>query len=235
MTQGQPVDRPPAPVISETLCHLCLTQQPTGQHHKRTAYFIPDIAPLTGFHALLVTTQHWTAFADLEAESYLVEIRTLMDHLRLSGQCAIVFEHGSPTPFVAGVSGKCNSTEHAHIHIVGTQTDISAGIWEALETHLGAPLPQESPWAAPRPTPTGYVWFADPSRSAQYAPGHAIPRQLMRRVVLDCLPLGAGDGRFPYWADQIVFSEALSAQSRRSTKRELERALLKGGSTRVGP
>lgn len=182
---------------------------------------VPDIAPITAGHLLLVPEEHVYSFAQLLARrpqsapalrDLLRNVHQLLVSRGFAG--TVLFEHGSPDPWRPGVSGKCATTEHAHLHIVPHPTPVPP---DALEDAVLRALPGSiwltGPASTGRHRKQGYLWlFRSPAASRWLVPAAGrVPSQLMRRVM--CGHLHAGDELVlrSHWRDFILFRERLAA------------------------
>ena len=92
---------------------------------------MPMVGPLVKEYLLLVPKGHYLSFSHMD-ESLLLEAESLIDKTRniffeRYGLPSIVFEHGAMSHKFKG--GCCS--DHAHIHIVGTQADAYDGICQS--------------------------------------------------------------------------------------------------------
>ncbi|TDV36826.1 hypothetical protein [Actinophytocola oryzae] len=202
-------------------CELCHAEgTPVGPTPVRLR-LMPDIAPITPGHLLLVPEEHVYSFAQLATRHprSVTALRGLLRglHLRLVHRGyagTMLFEHGSPDPWRPGVSGKCATTEHAHLHIVPRTTPVPPDVIEEAVLRM---LPG-SVWLADRASAAshrerGYLWLSRDAgtRGRWLVPASGrVPSQLMRRVI--CGHLHAGDDLVvrSHWRDFILFREQVA-------------------------
>lgn len=138
---------------------------------------MPDLAPLTEGHVLVVTVHHAIAMAASGVES----LRRLNIHLRhidrlfrrAYGVGATFFEHGPRHP---GTAGSC--IDHAHVHALPARVSLLREVCRAgLEMETATPATLFARYAAG----DSYLFVQeDDFRTSQSAVN--LPSQLMRRI-----------------------------------------------------
>lgn len=184
----------------------------------------PDVAPIAPGHALVFPRSHQTSFADAcaagAAWTLVVRgIERVAEAVQRKASDVIAFEHGSPTPWRPAVSGKCGSTEHAHIHVV----PCSAGIAETLVATVARIL-DCTPLAVSDISeldvrPSGYVLVrsiaAESSVILRPSAG-GIPSQLVRHTLAGLLYAEPARTIRASWNDFIFFATDVAAAERRA-------------------
>jgi len=108
---------------------------------------IPDIAPLTEDHLLLISKLHVPSFSALPGEYFseaeLLFKRTLLRMTEFHPEAEIfVFEHG--VGYIDGQMvhcGACNRTDHAHIHVLPLPKTNPSGVAEILAGDVAKKFP----------------------------------------------------------------------------------------------
>jgi len=173
----------------------------------------PDIAPISEGHTLIFPSTHWTSFADYCAASQswpavLREIDHVARALQPRGGDVLAFEHGSPAPWGPAVSGKCGSTEHAHVHLVPHNDRIDEALVRELARALACDVSPDVGIGDVGPRPNGYLWvrgFAARTNAILLPGIHQIPSQLVRRTLASLLYDEPQSAVRATWRDFLYF------------------------------
>jgi hypothetical protein len=179
----------------------------------------PDVAPIASGHTLVFPRSHQTSFADTCAAgaswtSVVRGIERVAAAVQREAGDVIAFEHGSPTPWRPSVSGKCGSTEHAHIHLV----PCSAGITETLVATV-AQILDCTPIAISNISelgarPTGYILVRSLSTQSGVIlrpSAHGIPSQLVRHTLTGLFYTEPVRAIRASWNDFLFFAPDIAA------------------------
>jgi diadenosine tetraphosphate (Ap4A) HIT family hydrolase len=184
----------------------------------------PDVAPIVPGHTLVFPRAHQTSFADACAagaswSTVVHGIDRIAAAIRGDADDVLAFEHGSPTPWRPAASGKCGSTEHAHIHLVPCSAGTAETLVTALVRTLGSAPVGDSDVAALVARPNGYLWIWSVAarRNVVLVPSAgAIPSQLVRRTLTDLIYDEPARGIRRTWSDLLFFAPHVAAAEQRA-------------------
>ncbi len=184
---------------------------------------IPDIAPISTDHLLLVPKNHFRSFASLpvsfseEFERIVSETINKMQKFH-PGSEIIAFEHGMGTIDEQIIMcGGCSRTEHAHLHILPIPKDKSGNVGEKLNKIISRyligkeclPLPKLEISTLTGKLPYLYLWSSAMDTSLvfiQDSLNTTIPSQLIRRLIAsEILKMDEKINKWD-WREYIIFN-----------------------------
>ena len=184
---------------------------------------IPDIAPISTDHLLLVPKIHFRSFASLPAsfnkefEWIVSETINKMQNFHPSSEI-IAFEHGMGTIDEQIIMcGGCGRTEHAHLHILPIPKNKSGNVGEKLNKIISQylmgkespPLPKLDIGTLTGKLPYLYLWSNAMNSSLVFIKDSlktTIPSQLIRKLIAtEILTIGAKGNRWD-WREYIIFN-----------------------------
>jgi diadenosine tetraphosphate (Ap4A) HIT family hydrolase len=158
-----------------------------------------DIAPIVENHCLLIPKRHLSAFAYLtsrqwdEAEMLLGQMTKTL--ARMDGFQPSLFEHG--THALSNLPSCC--VEHAHIHIVPTEEDLTCKIKEDGFSLIEVGGYNE---VSPIIRQTPYLYYRASSQEGHFYNASNMPSQYLRRILADSLGLEIWN-----WRDYVDLSD----------------------------
>lgn len=183
----------------------------------------PDISPIVPGHTLLFPERHVLSIADY-CRDRVGWLGVQNQLLRLAGTISndadvIAYEHGSPHVYAPTKSGKCASTEHAHIHLLPIPTGLVPTVIRRLADALSARVIYDSPplWTD---TLDGYIWvygFRNGESATILPQTESIPSQLTRRVIVELLYGADSRSLRTHWRDLIDLDPATAIEETIST------------------
>lgn len=89
-------------------------------YEDENIFVMPDIAPLTVGHLLIISKKHYQGYGNADLET-LSSVKTFLKYYKhkIGGRSFTIFEHGATIAYHAGAS-----IDHAHIHIVPFEIDM---------------------------------------------------------------------------------------------------------------
>ena len=184
---------------------------------------IPDIAPISADHLLVVPKSHFRSFASLpesfngEFEQIVSEAINKMQNFHPTSEI-IAFEHGMGTIDEQTIMcGGCGRTEHAHLHIFPAPKNKNGSVGEKLKQIISrylmgkesSPLPKLGIGTLTGRLPYLYLWSNAMDSSLvfiQDSSSITIPSQLIRKLIAtEILKIGAKGNRWD-WREYIIFN-----------------------------
>ena len=187
---------------------------------------IPDIAPITTDHLLVVPKNHFRSFASLpksfnkELEQIVSEVINKMQKFHPSSEI-IAFEHGMGIIGAQTIMcGGCGRTEHAHLHILPVRKDNDGGgVGKKLKQIISQnfnltnkeslPLPRINIGALTGKLPYLYFWSSMMNSSLIFIQDSlkiSIPSQLIRKLIFNEMPRIKGEESKWDWREYILFN-----------------------------
>jgi len=184
---------------------------------------IPDIAPITTDHLLIVPKSHFRSFASLpksfseEAEQIISEAVNRMKEFHPNSE-VVAFEHGMGTINEQTIMcGGCGRTEHAHLHILPIPKDKDENVGKKLEQTISQyltgikslPLPKLDISTITDKFPYLYLWSSMMDSSLIFTQDTlkiVIPSQLIRKLIATEILKNDEKGNRWDWREYIIFN-----------------------------
>lgn len=205
----------------------------TGQVIDSSENFvlIPDIAPLTQDHLLLVTNTHISSFANIpqdthdEARMFVASTVAKMRDLHSKSE-VVAFEHGVGTIEGQIVQcGSCGKTDHAHLHILPVQEQ-QQSISSMLSNEISGNFDLRIKKLPPLPNldlkehvgnyPYLYLWSSNNELAyvlIQESLNTQVPSQLIRKLLAtQFLGINENERAKWDWRDFIIFYQQSGEQ-----------------------
>jgi diadenosine tetraphosphate (Ap4A) HIT family hydrolase len=179
-----------------------LAGKPERKLLLRTAHFvvIPGIGQLVPGYLLIRPTEHFISCGHMpaplfdELEELKLELRSLLRSVY--GTPTLFFEHGALTE---RMRGSC-CTDHAHVHVMPTDLDITAEVVNALAARRVEGF-RALPELIQNATP--YVAFENAEGHVYAGNATGAPKQLVRRII--ARRLGREDWDWKAFVDEAGF------------------------------
>ncbi|OGY78934.1 MAG: hypothetical protein A3B74_03515 [Candidatus Kerfeldbacteria bacterium RIFCSPHIGHO2_02_FULL_42_14] len=184
---------------------------------------IPDIAPITADHLLVVPKNHFRSFASLpksfneEVEQIVSEAVNKMEKFHPNSE-VVAFEHGMGTiDDQIIMCGGCGRTEHAHLHILpipkGKDENVGKKLKQTISQYLtgikSLPLPKLDISTLTGKFPYLYLWSSIMDSSLVFIQDSlkiTIPSQLIRKLIAtEVLKIDEKGNRWD-WREYIIFN-----------------------------
>ncbi len=201
---------------------------------SRRYVVIPNIAPITADHLLVIPKNHFRSFASLP-QSFSMELKNIIADILHKMKVfhpdseIITFEHGMGTIGEQTIMcGGCGRTEHAHLHILPIPDKIKgkhAGqeIKEIISRDFNlvisesSPLPEFNIGHLTRELPYLYLWSDTLDSSFVFIQDSTkviIPSQLIRRILAEkILGVEKSEQSKWDWREYILFNAKQGQQT----------------------